>query len=427
MIFKSNRNNLDGVLDKQDSRQSYTERTLFKVLAPEELLGDLHQKLIDKLPRLLELPEDYFDTLYKPLIEQFATLVQALPTEAGGSVCGLLNEGLARAYFTMEQYVATHSQHQNQRHHYTVFSASLLKMLGKIASGRQVVFCQKDGTATKTWNPFDSEILFETDYYRIRHVVDDHPELFRHLTPILAQRIMPKIGFAWIAECEATLYLWFSLLQENYEDLSAYEILHELAQKKSLSYFTGPDFLLPFALQEIKTLQYGEHFLEWLKARLAKGQLSVGQDNSWIHELDGGLFLEIDKLYKAYEKHTGRSGGKAAQQFEKLGVTKKPSSGKRETVVKNAIKNQKSTSTKSSFYAGGTKTSKTVVSATKQTVGKKEVKGLVVKDAKTLAYKGASQVNTQVVQYKEIPIAQLLKAVAISEGRHHPPASAGST
>ena len=73
---------------------------------------------------------------------------------------------------------------------------------------------------------------------------------------------------------------------------------------------------MPLNLQEIKTLQYGEHFLEWLKARLAKKQLSVGQDDSLVHELDGGLFLEIDKLYKTYEKQTGRSGAKAAQQFE---------------------------------------------------------------------------------------------------------------
>ena len=56
----------------------------------------------------------------------------------------------------------------------------------------------------------------------------------------------------------------------------------------------------------------------------------------------------------------------------------------------------------------------------------KEVKGLVVKDAKSLAYKGSTQVNTQVVQYKEIPIAQLLKAVAVAEGRHHaPPTTSG--
>ena len=205
-------------------------------------MGELHQRLINKLPKLLQLPDDYFYTLYKPLIDQFASLVQALPSETGGAICGLLNEGLARAYFTMEQYVTTNSQHHNQRHHYAVFSASLLKMIGKLASGRQIVFCEEDGSATKTWNPFDSEILFETDYYRIRHIMDDHPGLFRHLTPILAQRVMPNIGFAWIAECEATLHLWFSLLQETYEDLSSYEILHELAQKKALDCFWDQRF-----------------------------------------------------------------------------------------------------------------------------------------------------------------------------------------
>lgn len=418
MIFKSSRNQVDHLLDNQSSRYTYTERTLFKVLAPEELLGELHQKLIHKLPALLQLPNDYFQALYIPLIDQFASLVQALPTEPGGAVCGLLNEGLARAYFTMEQYIATNSQHHNHRHHYTVFSASLLKMIGKIASGRRIIFCGEDGAATKTWNPFDSDILFETDFYRISHVHDDHPDLYRHLTPILAQKVMPNIGFAWIAECEATLHLWFSLLQERYEDLSAYEILHEVAQKKTMDYFSGPDFLLPFALQQIKTLQYGEHFFEWLKARLAKGQLTVGQDSSWIHELEGGLFLEVDKLYKAYEKQTGRSGAKAAQQFEKLGVTKKPSSGKRETVVKSAVKANKTIS-KSNFYSAKKDKPATKSSVPKAASGQKEVKGLVVKDAKLLGYKGGSKPNSQVVQYKELPITQLLKAVAIAEGRHH--------
>ncbi len=414
MIFKTH-------FDKATGSQSYDELTLFQVLLAEKLLdGVLYENLLKKLPKLIGVPDEYYQALYVPLINNFVEHVQALPVVNGGSVCGLMNTGLARAYYSVERYIKMNPEHQNHLHTYILFSAALLRDLGRVGCGRKIMMCNEKGEFERGWNPFENSMLYQGEYYRIRHTTEDHPDLHRLLTPVLAQQLMPRNGFLWISESEVTLSLWFSLLGEGGEDLESYEKIFEVAQKVALEYFSGPDFLLPVELRQAKQMQAGENFFQWLKLKLATGELTLGQDDSMIHEVDKGLFLEVDELYDKYAKEGGESKATVAKQFEKMGVTSDPEGKKRERYNKT-IKSKAATVTGRSGYLASPGTIKSAYASVQGRVKFRQgtlTNGLIISDPRVLsviARKDASKVFLS-PDRKETPIGLILRDFLLESG-----------
>jgi hypothetical protein len=409
--------------DKADKSRGYNELTLLQVMTSEALLeGAVYQKLLSKLPKLVGLPDEYYQALYMPLISNYVEHVQALPVDNGGQLCSMMNVGLARAYYSVEHYIHMHPEHQNHLHTYVLFSAALMRDLGRIACGRKILICNEKGDFIHAWNPFENSMLYQGEYYRIHHSVEGHPHLYRQITPVLAEQIMPRNGFIWISENEVTLNLWFSLLGEGHDELDDYEKIFEVAQKRALSHFSGPDFLLPIDVREAKYLMAGVSFFEWLKAKLAAGGLTVGLDDSMVHQVGDGLFLELDDLTAAYEKDTKKSGKEAGKAFKKLGVAKKdtpsfmkiPYEGAKQAVLSRGVAG--SITGRSGYLNKGPGHQKNKLYAAQKGRGSAKpvaVKGVVV-DGKGIKLANVSPKKVSLT-YKENPIALMLKNYLIEE------------
>lgn len=414
--------------DKATKRDQYNELTLFQVLEAEKLLaGKKYQNLLKKLPKLIGIQEEYYQTIYMKLIENFVEHVQALPFANGHGICSLMNRGLARAYYTVEAYQELNPEHMNHLHTYVLFSAMLLRDIGRVACGRQVLICNDQGEFLRAWHPFENSMIYQGEYYRIRHTSEEYPELYRSFTPILAEKIMPIEGFLWISENEASLHLWFQLLQDDPDELPSYQDAAEVAQKHANSYFSGPEFLLPVEVRQAREMNAGQNFYEWIKENLSNGNLSVGQEDSLAHEVEEGLFIEVDELYEKYAKEKKVKGKDGLKQFEKLGVSKEPKEGGRDSYK------QKLKSGAGKLAGGGVLSKKGAGGSYQAAKGrssqKTAVKGLVLKgDKKTLGYEiGATKVimTPGVVEHKEIPIGLIMKNIKASTSIKPPIDGAG--
>ncbi len=372
--------------DKTPRQKPYTDKSLFEVLPANQLLStDLHKKILKKLQIVVGVPDEYYQALYVPLINAFAEYAQLIPAIVGGPLGSMLNYGLARSYFAVDHFKNNNPELQNHLHTYMLFSAFLLKDIGRLACGRFINICTGTGEYLSTWRPFESSMLFQGEYYRIRDKFSDIPDLYKRLTPILAQKLMPGIGFLWIAESEDTLDLWFALMEDLGEELPHYGMIYEVAQTYAVEYFSGPEFLLPLEVREARELMHGENFFEWLKHQLATGELTVNHDDSLVHEVDKGLLIDVDALEERYEKYNGEKINKAIKEFERIGLTYMIEGSTREMYRKySSVKRNYNQAPKLSGFVSAFKSSRGYMGGS---ASQKIYKGLVLKDKSLVSYK----------------------------------------
>ena len=375
--------------------KSYTPKSVFEVLTAEQLLAAApYQKLLKKITKLVDVSDEHYQALYAALIDQFVEYAQVLPVTVGGDLCSLLNRGLARAYFAVDHYKKINPDHNSHLHNYIFFSAFLLRDIGRIACGRFINICTETGEYIATWRPFESAMLYQGECYRIRDKAVEEPELHKRLTPVLAQKLVPDIGFAWIAEREDTLNLWFALMDDLPDELSHYEKIYEVAQTYAIEYFSGPEFLLPLEVKEARAMIHGENFFEWLKQQLGSGKITVNEDDSLVNEVDNGLLLDVDKLAEKYEKYDGNSANKSLKEFERVGLTYVVEGSTRETYRKYSKREFHSAPKKGGFVSSFKSNYNKKFEGNKGQKAYTLLKGLVLKDKKLVAYEAKGKSST---------------------------------
>ncbi|MDX2347029.1 MAG: TraI domain-containing protein [Legionella sp.] len=178
---------------------------------------------------------------------------------------------------------------------YALFSAGLLRGIGKLPLDYVVKLYDQQGHLIKTWEPL-LEPLANTAYaYHAETINHSYDESFRQrLNIVLAQQLMPKEGFAWLTKHLDIFEVWLALLHEDSASSHALSLILDRADAIAIQ----EDLLdLPLELQHPKhsgsrahsfidapddslsdrEQRMGVEFIKFLFAKLKSGELTFNQ------------------------------------------------------------------------------------------------------------------------------------------------------
>lgn len=306
------------------------ESKVYPVKKGGELLDNpSYRNVLSELLAMTKLDRELFNAFYYDLIENFAEFVQLLPQPQVDSNVTMLANAVRRAYILLEVFckdqIGIHGKpfvksDEGSRLLYGVFSAALLFEVGNVCTDRVINLCSEKGHFRAQWLYFDKAMPVYGDYFKIRYAKGMVGDLIPQVTYILAQRLMPKVGFAWIAEDCILLRQWFQALIALEEFFGSYQI--ELEVEKVLKDHSleiediEDDSYIPEDMVE------AEAFLKWLKEKIASEKTSVSEEGGPIQIVDGRLLLDMERLTTEFGRVFSRFSGKVilSGQFNYLGL-----------------------------------------------------------------------------------------------------------
>ncbi|MCL5260137.1 MAG: DNA-binding domain-containing protein [Gammaproteobacteria bacterium] len=282
--------------------KSFEENSLFQIVPPEQLLSSLHrEKMLNDIRAIVDAPKDHFSILYHHLISRFAEFVQILPTSNEDKLGSLLDYGLMRGLFVVQEFKKDQDKKIDPRIMYVLFSATLLFDVGFAAGNRSVMISDKKGAYIKQWWPHKGAMTVEDGYYKIRRGGGYPPWLSRHVAVLLARQIMPEPGFSWIAKDSYALNAWIALLnneQIGIEELRLYfdrasEMLEEFNLEHDITLSENVEITVP------PETELGEEFLKWLQENIQNEKITVNKKDSYVHIVSEGIFIDTE-LFKLF-------------------------------------------------------------------------------------------------------------------------------
>lgn len=280
------------------------------VTASVQLGGEFTRRLCNDIRAAVsDLPQDNFDQLYAPVLNAFSEYVQFLPHElAKRADASRLHQGLKRG-LEMAKLAVEYNHPQPELFTYACFTAGLLMHLQQIARSMRVMITNKDGHYLYNWNPMCGSMLQQgAEFYRFRLVHGLYPAVGETLVVLIAQSLMPDLGYQWISGDDQLFADWLLLLQDPEHARGDVANIHA----KFRHLFPNFDSLLDPTGQltgpvEAPDLALGEDFLAWLQDKLRKGDISVNATDSPIHMISEGAFLNVAALAREYsELHGGQ-------------------------------------------------------------------------------------------------------------------------
>lgn len=290
---------------RERANPAYRERSLFPILSAEQLLAGMEQnRLLEQVNRLVG--DDMYQRFYLPLIQQFAQYVQVIPVNAGGRLGGLLNEGLRRAILATQAAFDQAKQPPDQPFIFAVFSAVLLFDIAKIVTQQQINISNKSGELLKIWNPYEGPMQQFGAYYKMRHY-GSAVRLSPYITLMLARQIVPQNGFILLAQNSRLLNLWLAALCEDEGGAGGFTNLLTLSKQMLEQMRTRNELLsvVDVELSEPLETEAGEDFHDWLKEGLADGSLSVNQEDSLVHMVAEGVFIDA-AIFEQFSRTTAK-------------------------------------------------------------------------------------------------------------------------
>ena len=276
--------------------------TFSPIVTSDQLLGtEKRRAILRKLPMLLGLSETDYQSQVTPLIEKFAEFVQALPetrnnyyAQAGGFLDHALERSsaaltLLRGYFVNDGKETVTLSKPQTLWAYAVFSASVLYGIGKIAVDFSIQVYDKNGGSAKAWQPFAGSLLTQGHQYSYEMQTNFQENFKTRSSLLLARQLMPKEGFAWIAENKEVLSVWMALIDDDvFEAGTLGAVLSRADAQAILKYFeslraaessmgsrfgtfTGGDN------RDRTGTKLGTDLLNWINAKLAEGALALGE------------------------------------------------------------------------------------------------------------------------------------------------------
>ena len=356
----------------------------YPVLKPNTLLQKKHlSQILSRLPVLANAPKEHYQHLYRQVVINFAEWVQGIPAtkapyfEYHG---GMLDLGIARAYESLRFYRKQYPLPKNVTPEqmppkialwsYAIFTAGLLYGIGYLGAGFTISTCDNHGHDCQRWHPYNKSMSHHNNHYRYAAVSENRDSLASRVAPIIAERIMPKEGLAWIATDQEVLEYWLSILQNDERgsgifakivmyindqlitdpleftslmDLvfpeSAEELLadaekeekqeKEKTEDKKESIFNhreekrlhipGQSVGIPLSeldIVGINTSELGELFIYWLRNGVKGVGISVNRNDSGVHVLEGGKVFVSSELIQAFIKSNPGLGAQSIQQVQ---------------------------------------------------------------------------------------------------------------
>ncbi len=308
-----------------------------RVIFPKQLLITEKRKAwMQTYQTVLEFSKDKYQSVCDALLMTLASYTQDLPETRNSyfsNVGGFLNHAMmrtemalsaARAYFVSDNGEPCKKlSPEQQLWMYALFSAGLLKGVGKLAVDFMLDMYDANGEYTERWQILKGSLKDQNAHFYDYNFDGPYTEPFRHrMTLLLARQIMPKEGFDWIASDKDVLATWLALLEDDIRGAGTLGTILDKADQLAISRFFneraiadynkdlpsghGRTFGVP-KHQDIGDLKAGEipqagvEFIKWLTKALGKGHIMVNQ--SPLFMVPGGMLMSPDMFKLFIREH----------------------------------------------------------------------------------------------------------------------------
>ncbi len=200
---------------------------LLPIKSSKQLLQD--HRVTHILPQLQQLAyttEEKYNHLYLGALNGFAEYVQQLPSRRNfhfNHTNGSLLLGLLRAFQTMRLYreqtpVKSYGRDKVPANialwSYALYTAALFLGVGEIYATYWISLCDAHGEYKQRWQPKSGPMTQyeEITHYRYSFETETRDAIAHLDTLVVAEKMLPKEGLAWIASDKYVYELWSAIL-----------------------------------------------------------------------------------------------------------------------------------------------------------------------------------------------------------------------
>ncbi|MCP5135375.1 MAG: TraI domain-containing protein [Gammaproteobacteria bacterium] len=184
-----------------------------------------HHDLVDELNVQVGLPHHHSDRLLHTLLLRYASFVQELPASQShhhADAGGLLRHSLevavyalraARAPMAIIPAIVEETEIKAAKERYAIATAALFHDIAKPITDQRVELVDHKGMVINDWNPWISNLAETgTTFYRVRFDAQRRYKLHASASLLVATRIIPDQGLAWLSETPELFEHWISAL-----------------------------------------------------------------------------------------------------------------------------------------------------------------------------------------------------------------------
>ena len=243
-----------------------------EVQSAAELL-DGYGDVVDGCRSLVQLGDQYWNSIYMPLISSVADYFQLLTDRSEEHK--LFAIALDSAQKSLELCVAANIKTRPKLTMFAAFSASLCQDVGQTAGDLEVTATTAEGQST-LWQPAEGDRLASLgETYEQKWTLQYLPA--RNWSTVVAWSLLPPAGRKWLASERIVLHAWHAaMLKENPNPLT-----HLVCSVKA---------------NDVSTLRsvHLRNFLNYLQQQIDEG--AINRPWSRIHAVEGGIFIVIPDI-----------------------------------------------------------------------------------------------------------------------------------
>lgn len=283
--------------------QTYKPGMRLPVFNAHALLANRqHQFLIERLSELSLLNVEQHEELYTVFIHRFAEFVQVLPKKVDESLCGLMNEGLMRGINVLHQFLTTHAD-TTPLERYAIFTAAVLMDVAAVMTNQKIFITDEEGNFVRHWEPFMGALTedSEAEYYKMMPLGTYYQRNSQAITALIAQQVLPRKGFLWLASDAKIFADWLdALLANEGEGTGRFTHTVQLFKHNALEGLISSLPAVNVVQEESPATTHADAFMAWLKEGLTTKQIKVNTSDAGVHVTAQGVFLDKPAIFKQF-------------------------------------------------------------------------------------------------------------------------------